>query len=374
MNDKPRILVMTASGKTGLLIARRLLSEGFPITALVHKEDKRSADLRGQGADVVVGSGASIDDVRKAMTGAQRAYFNNPIAAGSLRAAAVFISVAAEQKLQTAVVLSQWLANPKHPSLHTREVWLADRLLALLPETAVTTINVGFFADNDLQLLPFAAQFGLFMPPYGAGRNAPPSNEDIAAVAAEILAWPSGHAGKTYRPTGPQLLSPQDIAALLGKVVKRKVKYINAPSWIMLKVMRGMGFSDYVIAQFQQYVLDYQLGTFAANAPTDVVRTITGQEPEDFATIARRYAAAMPGARPGLGAKLLLMVQLALWLLLPLPKAVRHPATGDFVDQEQLSLSANSSEWLQSHLDNASIAAEPDTSTDTSAAPPNSGL
>ena len=69
---------------------------------------------------------------------------------------------------------------------------------------------------NEMQVLPFAAQFGLLSLPYGYGLNAPPSNEDMARVAAEILARPEGHAGKTYRPTGPQLLSPQDIAAILA--------------------------------------------------------------------------------------------------------------------------------------------------------------
>jgi NAD(P)H dehydrogenase (quinone) len=136
--------------------------------------------------------------------------------------AAIFTAVAAEQQLESIVAMSQWLSNPNHPAIQTREIWLADRLLALLPGTAVTTINVGYFADNDLQGFPFVAQFGLLSLPYGSGKNAPPSNEDIARAVAEILARPEGHAGKTYRPTGPELLSPQDLAAILGKVLGRK--------------------------------------------------------------------------------------------------------------------------------------------------------
>ena len=39
-----------------------------------------------------------------------------------------------------------------------------------------------------------------------------PANEDIAKVVAAVLENPEPHAGKRYRPTGPQLLSalPQD--------------------------------------------------------------------------------------------------------------------------------------------------------------------
>src|SRR5262249_30273799 len=176
--SKPRILVLTGAGKTGMPVVLQLLDEGFPVTAFVHQADQRSERLKAKGADIVVGSLTDINDMRTAMAGARRAYFCVPNEAGYLKAAAIFTVVAAEQQLETVVAMSQWLSNPNHPSIHTREVWLADRFFALLPGTAVTTINVGFFADNDMQALPFAAQFGQLSMPYGSGKNAPPSNED----------------------------------------------------------------------------------------------------------------------------------------------------------------------------------------------------
>ncbi len=167
--NRPRILVLTAAGKTGLPIATQLLDEGFPVTAFVRREDTRSERLRALGASIVVGSLTDIHDLRRAMTGVQRAYFCTPLEPGALRAAAVFAMVAAEHTLESVVAMSQWLASPHHRLLHTRETWLGDQLLARLPGTAVTTLNPGFFADNDMAGLPFAAQFGLLMLPYGAG-------------------------------------------------------------------------------------------------------------------------------------------------------------------------------------------------------------
>ena len=347
--NKPRILVLTAAGRTGMPVALQLLSEGFPVTAFVHREDQRSARLKAHGAEIVVGSLTDITDMRRAMEGVERAYFCVPPEAGNLTSAAVFAAAAVEQQLESLVVMSQWLASPVHPSLHTREVWLADRLLAQLPNTAVTTINVGFFADNDMQVLAFAAQFGLLMLPYGAGRNAPPSNEDIAAVVAAILARPEGHAGKTYRPTGPALLSPQDIAATFAKVLGHRVRYINAPVWSMLKVMRGMGFSPYVIAQFPQYIREYQRDTFAVSAPTTVVRDITGREPEDFETIARRYAASMPDAKRSVWTQLKLMLMMPIWMLRLSPNTTPYLALNDFSDPNHIGLDADSAEWQQTH-------------------------
>lgn len=346
--SKPRILVLTAAGKTGMPVALQLLEEGFPVTALVHQADQRSERLKAKGADIVVGSLTDITDMRTAMAGARRAYFCFPNEAGYLKAAAIFTVVAAEHHLEAVVAMSQWLSQPNHPSASTRETWLADRLFALLPGTAMTFINPGFFADNEMQVLPFAAQFGLLSLPYGSGLNAPPSNEDMARVVAEILARPEGHAGKMYRPTGPQLLSPQDIAAILGKVLGRKVTYRHAPMGMLSKIMRDR-LSLYALAAYSQYVIDYQKNVFAVNAPTDVVRRITGREAEDFETIARRYAATTPEVRPGVAIKFKLMLRMIIWLLRPAPKTASSLALDEFSARSHVVFSADSPEWRRSH-------------------------
>src|SRR5260221_4798431 len=152
--NKPRILVLTAAGRTGMPVAFRSLDEGFPVTAFVHKADQRSERLKAKGADIVVGSLTDINDMRTAMAGARRAYFCVPNEAGNLKAAAIFTVVAAEKKLEAVVAMSQWLYNPNHPSVHTPEVWLADRLLALLPGIAVTFLNPGIYADIEMYVLP----------------------------------------------------------------------------------------------------------------------------------------------------------------------------------------------------------------------------
>jgi NAD(P)H dehydrogenase (quinone) len=346
--QKPRILVLTATGKTGMPVALQLLEEGFPVTAFVHQADQRSERLKEKGAEIVVGSLTDINDIRTAMAGARRAYFCFPNEAGYLKAAAIFTVVAAEQPLEVVVAMSQWLAQPNHPSASTRETWLANRLFALLPGTAVTFINPGFFADNEMQVLPFAAQFGLLSLPYGTGKNAPVSNEDMARVVAEILARPEGHAGKTYRPTGPKLLSPEDIAAILGKVLGRKVTYRHAPMRMLSKMMRDR-LSLYNLAAYSQYVIDYQKNVFGVNAPTDVVHRITGREAEDFETIARRYVATTPEARPGIAIQFKLMLRMIILLLRPAPKTASYLALDEFSDRSHVVFSADSPEWRRSH-------------------------
>ncbi len=347
--SKPRILVMAAASKTGLPTALQLLSEGFPVTALVRREDARSRSLKDRGADIIVGSMKDVADMRRALKGVQRAYFCTPALEGYLTATATFASVAAEQGIESIAAMGQWLSNPAHPSVQTREAWLSDRLLALIPDCSLTILNPGFFADNDMQVLPMAAQFGLMPLPYGAGKNAAPSNEDMGRVAAEVLARPEGHAGQTYRITGPQLLSPDDIVATVGKVLGRKVRYIDAPLGIFQKVMKEMKMGDYIIAQFAEYALDYQKGAFAVGGPNDVVRRLTGREAESYETIVRRYAQTMPDARRSLGGTLRLLGMSNAAMLRGRPDRTRQLHLSDFSDQKHASLSADSAEWHSSH-------------------------
>ncbi len=51
---KPRIIVTGATGKTGSAVVSELLKADYPVRAMVHREDRRSAQLKAQGAEIVV--------------------------------------------------------------------------------------------------------------------------------------------------------------------------------------------------------------------------------------------------------------------------------------------------------------------------------
>src|ERR1700730_5643382 len=182
---KPRIIVTGATGKTGSVVVAELLQTGYPVRAMVHREDGRSARLRAEGGEIAV----------------------------------AFAVAAKKAKLEHIVGLSQWLASPSHPSLMTRQSWLVDRLFSMTPGVAHTIVNPGFFADAYLAMAGFAAHLGVFPWIFGNSRNAPPSNEDIARVAVHALMDPARHAGKSYRPTGPELLGAKDMAKAIGRAV-----------------------------------------------------------------------------------------------------------------------------------------------------------
>jgi hypothetical protein len=134
------------------------------------------------------------------------------------------------------------------------------------------------------------------MPATGGRRNAPPSNEDIARVAVGALLDPHRHDGRAYRPTGPKLLSGIDIADVISEALGRRVRLMEIPPWMFMRAVRvsakQLGVDMYFESGLRHYLPETGLGSWEVDAPTTHVRDVTGVEPEDFLTIARRYATA----------------------------------------------------------------------------------
>ena len=293
---KPTILVIGAGGKTGSAVVTEMLSKGWPVRAVVRREDARSARLRVLGAETVVADLLDPQRLLDAVRGTSRAYFVPAFDSRMVDGAVAFAAAAREARLEQIVQMSQWLSSPDHPSLFTRQVWLVDRLFSALPGIAHTIVNPGFFADNYLRTIDYAALLGVFPIMTGDSLNAPVSNEDIARVVAAALVDPPAHAGKSYRPTGPTLLSARDMVGVLRRILRAPVIGLPMPWWLFVRAARLDGESLYTLEQYRHYLEDHRDGAFARGAPNDVVLELTGRTSEDFETIARRYAG-LPFAR-----------------------------------------------------------------------------
>jgi NAD(P)H dehydrogenase (quinone) len=286
---KPRIIVTGATGKTGSVVVTERLKAGYPVRAMVRREDGRSARLKVQGAEIAVADISDVERVAGALKDVQRAYYCPPYNPYTIQGAVAF--AAKEAWLEHIAGLTQWLASPSHPSLMTRQSWLIDRLFSMTPGVAHTIVNPGFFADVYLATIGLAAHLGVFPWMYGNSRNAPPSNEDIARVAVAALMNPARHAGKNYRPTGPELLGAEDMAKAIGRAVGRSVRAVPTPTWMFMKTARMGGYAIDLLSNVRYYVDDHKRGAFELGAPTTDVLDLTGRPAEDFETIARRYAA-----------------------------------------------------------------------------------
>src|ERR1700745_62492 len=121
---KPRILVTGPTGKTGAVVVSELLKAGYPVRALGHREDGRSARLKAQGAEIAVADMSDVERVADALEGVQRAYYCPPLDPYMIQGAVAFAVAAKEARLEHIVGMTQWLASPSHPPLMTPQHWL----------------------------------------------------------------------------------------------------------------------------------------------------------------------------------------------------------------------------------------------------------
>jgi len=356
MSTYPKILVTSAAGKTGLPVALQLLEKGVPVRAFVRRKDHRADLLKSAGAEVFVGDQYALSDLRTAMRGVKRAYQCAPTAPNGLHFNAAFTAAAYEAKLEHVVTLGQWLSSADHPSLFTREVYISDVLARLSPNMTITSVDPGWFADNYLMVLDSAAHLGMFTMPLGPGnekKNAPPSNEDIASVVVGALIDPETHAGKRYRPTGPELLSPNEIAAAMGRALGRKVKYMDISEKMMTKALRAnppSNYSEAAVSQLALYADEYRRGSFAVNAPTHDVEIVGGRAPEAFEDIVRRYVATQPNLKPSPGRRLAAIVGFIKILVIPALDLAKVQSDRDYVQTRNPRFSQESEEWAKTHV------------------------
>lgn len=347
--SRPKILVTAAAGHVGRPAVLQLLEAGFPVRAFVRRKDERSQVLEQAGAEVFVGDLRDYRDLRRAMKGIQRAFHCPPFSPHTLYDTTLFAVAAEEARLDAVALLGAWNPHATHPSIHQRGHWIANHVYRWMPSVGTIHIDPGMFAFDYLLGLPAVIHFGQLMLPLGDSKNAPPSNEDIARVGTSALANPAEHIGKSYRPTGPELISPHDIAEILARVLRRKVQYKDTSFRMFSKAARAQGFPLHEIANLRYYVKEHREGAFEMGAPTDHVLAVTGQEPEGFESIARRYVRQPELIHPALkiGNKLDAVAFLIKMLLTPAPDLAAWEKSQGYPMISEPQLAQESTEWRE---------------------------
>lgn len=256
---KQKILITAANGNSGFPAAKELLKLGFPVRAFVRNPNSQKAkELKSLGAEIFVGDIEDIREVRQALEGIQRAYFA-PTYPNVLFQGVTFATALEEAKTEHVVIVTQWLSSNTNPSIYTKEHWLVDQSFKRLTNTKITFLNPGLFGFIYFMTLEPLTQFGM-LPDFGD--NAPPSNEDIGLVAAHILKAPESHIDKTYRITGREVLSADQMASVIGKVIGRKVKATALPEKMISKVLKASGVTQMDSSQIRYYVGEGHKGTW----------------------------------------------------------------------------------------------------------------
>jgi NAD(P)H dehydrogenase (quinone) len=283
-------LVTGATGKTGAPVVRMLIERGIPVRAMVHRRDDRADRLEALGARVVVGDFLDLASLRGAVKGITRLYFCYPPIEGLLEATSLMAVAARDAGVETLINMSQVTAREGAPSPLSRAHWVSEQVLDWADVGAVH-IQPTFFAQ-DLYLFTGGSvgREGTMRLPFGNGKHAPVSADDIARVVVGILADPASHRGRRYVVTGRHTMTLTAIAEEVGRGLDKSVTYIDVPIPAWRDALdRHVGFPKYLTTHLAAVAQDHRDGVLSAE--NDVVERIGGQPPESVEAFARAHAA-----------------------------------------------------------------------------------
>lgn len=303
---KEKILIMLATGTTGYAITTQLLREGYPVRIYVRSRNKRALELEKLGAEIAIGEFDNYGQILSALVGVSKAYFCYPMMKGMRKSVGLFIKAAKENNLYAMVFMGQWLAEYKDaPSLLTKDVQVCYKLLEA-SGLNVVYYNPGFFADNLISLTESVVQLGRMPSPFGDGKCPWISTGDLGRCAAALLKEPAPYFGKKVHPTGSEAIGADDMAEIYARVAGHKVSVMKISDKMFMKAVMAaaqeFGYDEFVAVQTAYYMQEFRRDRFGV--ANNVVKELTGREPEDFETIVRQFFADSPYSKKSFSGKL----------------------------------------------------------------------
>ncbi len=289
---KQKILVTLASGKTGFATASQLLDEGYPVRIFVRRPDYNALLLQKKGAEVAFGTFDQENALREALDGIDNVYYCYPYKSGMPQDVALFIKLAQEANIKAVVFMGQRIAERSDTGSRLTNDIRASYQLLEASGLNVVYFAPGYFAENVFVVSEMVLQLGFLPNMYGKGKNPWISVGDMARSIVALLKNPAPYFGQKLFPTGPKSISAEEIKAAFSKVLGKRILMFDIPNWMYLKsgmqIGKEYGFDKFAVVQGAIYNREMQLHHFDIT-PTNVVKELTGREPEDFETIARAY-------------------------------------------------------------------------------------
>jgi len=218
------ILVTAATGQVGGEAARELVRAGARVRALVR--DPAAAGELG-GAEIVPGSFDDDASLERALSGVDAMLLAGRDSPDSVAQHERVLAQAARAGVGHVVKLSAIGARAGSPIALMREHEHVDARVRA-GAAAWTLLRPHLYMQNLLRATATVRATGTLAAPLGAASVPLVDTRDVGAAAAAVLLAPAAHAGRTYALTGPEALGYAEVAAAIGRVAGRPVRYVAA--------------------------------------------------------------------------------------------------------------------------------------------------
>ncbi len=282
--DRP-VLIAQASGNTGRRIVAQLARRGTEVIALVRREASR-AELEKAGArQVIVGDMFDEAVLGAAMSNAaQLMLISPPMHPKEADVAATAVRLAPGSGIRRIVyysALHPLLADVPH---HARKL-VAERHLVesgfpytvLQPGRYMQQLNAIWkqVLSDGIHSMPFSTSAPFSLVDVG----------DVAEVAARVLTEP-GHERATYQLAGPDLLSQDDCAAILSKLLGKPVRAVAKPHAEFVAQAKAANMPEYRLETMTAMNAHYDAHGLSANP--NVLTWLLERKPTAFADFVQR--------------------------------------------------------------------------------------
>jgi NAD(P)H dehydrogenase (quinone) len=272
------VIVTGAAGHLGRLVAEQLLERVGPEqVVLVTRRPEALREFHARGADIRYGDFDDPASLRDAFSGGRRMLLISTDAVGHrVRQHQVAIDAAAAARVDHVVFTS--IVNPVAANPTGANAWEQGMTEDMLRRSGLawTALRFGSFAELVLPPAATAVKNGWLITNGGAGRIVPVSRPDCAEAAAVTLTT-DGHACRTYDITGPQPLSPSELADLYADLSGKPVNVLQLNDTVLTQVLAGIGTPWAIAWAITAYGRAVRLGYFDVLDPS--FERLTGHAP-----------------------------------------------------------------------------------------------
>jgi uncharacterized protein YbjT (DUF2867 family) len=273
--------VAGATGNTGSVVARTLLDRGHAVRAIV-RNPAAATGLAARGATVATASLDDPDQLARALEGMTGAYLLLPPSPTSRdlirdgrRLAESLARAVTAARVPHVVLLSSIASQHAAGTGPIVTMHHAERALAATG-AAVTFVRAAYFVDNVASLVPLARAEGVLPALFATDqRIAMVSTRDIGRVAAEALLAPAT-GRRVIELAGPRDASFDDLASVLGELLRREVRAVRLPSEAVVPTLVQSGLSENLAALYREMSDGIASGLVAFEGAVPVTRGTVG--------------------------------------------------------------------------------------------------
>lgn len=272
------LLVTGAAGKLGRHVVNLLLEQGGNTVIAASRDPSKLSDLAAKGAQT---RRADFDDpasLEAAFAGVDRVLIISTDALGvpGKRLEQHTHAVNAAKAAGVKEVVYTSMPNPEGSAVLFAPDHLGTENAIKASGLGYTILRNAWYQENLLHALPAAFASGTWYTASGDGPTPYVSHADCARAAAAALAKPA--ANETLNITGPELLTPDQIAATARDVVGKPLAIAKVTDDQLADGLKHAGLPDFLIPTFVSFDTATRKGDF--NLLTNDYETLTGRKPE----------------------------------------------------------------------------------------------